>query len=72
LSVDSVSEGEQWAKINVDRKRSLYIEKDCSEKSQSYCSTGGSRTEDPVSTKSVERELPNPASLVGLQLIKAA
>jgi transposase len=25
--------------INIDRKRSLYIQKDCFEKSQNYCST---------------------------------
>jgi hypothetical protein len=37
---DNVSEEEQWGKINIDRKRSSYIEKDCFEKSQNYCSTG--------------------------------
>jgi hypothetical protein len=37
-------EEEQWVKINIDRKRSLYIGKDCLEK-QKYCSTGDSRTE---------------------------
>jgi hypothetical protein len=36
--------GKTSAKINTDRKRSLYNE-DCSEKSQNYCSTGNSRTE---------------------------
>jgi hypothetical protein len=41
---DNISEEEQWAKINIDRKRSSCIEKDCFEKSQNYCSTGDSRT----------------------------
>jgi hypothetical protein len=39
---DNISEEEQWAKINIDRKRSSYSEKDCFEKSQNYSS---SRTE---------------------------
>jgi hypothetical protein len=43
--VDNISEEEQWAKINIDRKRSSYIEKDCFEKSRNYCSTCGNRTE---------------------------
>jgi hypothetical protein len=29
---DTISEEEQWTKINVDSKRSSYIEKDCFEK----------------------------------------
>jgi hypothetical protein len=37
---DNISEEEQWAKINSDRKRSSYTEKDCFEKPQNYCSTG--------------------------------
>jgi hypothetical protein len=37
------AEREQWAKINIDRKRSSYTE-GCFEKSQNYCSTGDSRT----------------------------
>jgi hypothetical protein len=37
---DIVSEEEQRAKINTDRKRSSYIEKVRFEKSQNYCSTG--------------------------------
>jgi hypothetical protein len=41
----NISEKEQWAKINTDRKRSSYIEKDCFEKSWNYCSIGESRTE---------------------------
>jgi transposase len=31
-------------KINTDRKKLSYIEKDCFEKSQNYCSTADSRT----------------------------
>jgi hypothetical protein len=52
---DNMSEEEQWAKINLDRKLSSDIEKDCFEKSHNYCSTGDSITEyeDPVSTKTV-------------------
>jgi hypothetical protein len=42
---DNISEAEQWAKINIDRKISSYIEKDCFEKSQNYCSTRDSGTE---------------------------
>jgi hypothetical protein len=41
---DNISEEEQWAKINIDRKRSSYIE-GCFEKSHKYCSTGDSRPE---------------------------
>jgi hypothetical protein len=40
-----VSEEGQWARINIDRKRSSYIEKDYFEKSKNYCNTGDSRTE---------------------------
>jgi hypothetical protein len=50
-------------KVNIDRKTSSHIEKDCFETSQCYCSTG-ERTaelnihlEDPVSTKTVQRGL---------------
>jgi hypothetical protein len=32
----NISKEEEWAKINIDRKRSSYIEKDCFEKSQNY------------------------------------
>jgi hypothetical protein len=42
---DNIGEEEQWAKIDIERKRSSYIEKDCFEKSHNYCSTGESRTE---------------------------
>jgi hypothetical protein len=51
------NEEEPWAKINTDRKRWSYIEKDCFAKSQNYCSTGDNRIEDPVSTKIIVREL---------------
>jgi hypothetical protein len=37
---DNISEEEQWVKINIDKKKSSYIEKDCFKKSQNYCSTG--------------------------------
>jgi hypothetical protein len=46
-------------KINTDRKRSSYIEKDCFEKSQNYCSTGDRTAElniyldNPISTRIV-------------------
>jgi hypothetical protein len=58
----NISEEEQWAKINTDRKRSSYIEKDYFEKSHNYCSTVDRpelniHLEDPVSTKTVRREL---------------
>jgi hypothetical protein len=33
---DKISKEEQWAKINIDRNRSSYTEKDCFEKSQNY------------------------------------
>jgi predicted transcriptional regulator len=41
----NISEEEQWAKINIDRKRSSYTEQDCLQKSQNYYSIGDSRTE---------------------------
>jgi hypothetical protein len=50
-------------KMNTDRKRSSYIEKDCFEKSRNYCSRGDRTAElnihleGPVSTKTVRREL---------------
>jgi hypothetical protein len=37
---DKISEEEQLAKIDTDRKRSSYIEKDCFEKLLNYYSTG--------------------------------
>jgi hypothetical protein len=42
---DYISKEEKWVKINIDRKRSLYIERDCFEKSQNYCNIGDRRTE---------------------------
>jgi hypothetical protein len=42
---DNIRKLEQWAKININRDRSSYIEKNCFEKSQNYCSTGDSRIE---------------------------
>jgi hypothetical protein len=37
---DDIREEEQWEKIRIDRRSLSYIEKDCFEKSQNYCSTG--------------------------------
>jgi hypothetical protein len=72
---------EQWAKISIDTKRSSYIE-DCFEKSQNYCNTGDRtaelniQLEDPVSTKTVRRELHKSnihgtAGIVGSNLTKS-
>jgi hypothetical protein len=64
---------QQWVKININRKRSSCIE-DCFEKSH-YCSTGNRTAElnihleDPVSIKTIQRELHNPTSMVELQLL---
>jgi hypothetical protein len=61
--VDNVSEGEEWVKINIDRKRSSYIEKEYFEESQNCCSTGDRTAElnihheGTVSIKTVQREL---------------
>jgi predicted transcriptional regulator len=50
-------------KINTDTKRSSYIEKDCFEKSQNYCSTGDRTAkvnihlDNPVSTKTAQCQL---------------
>jgi hypothetical protein len=58
-----ISEEEQWAKINIYRKRSSYTETDCFEKSHNYCSKRDRiaelniHLEGPVSTKTVRREL---------------
>jgi hypothetical protein len=35
---DNISEEEQWVKTNSERNRPWYIEKDCFEKSEDYCS----------------------------------
>jgi hypothetical protein len=37
---DNFSEMEQWAKIDTGRKRLFYIENDCFENPQNYCSMG--------------------------------
>jgi hypothetical protein len=73
---DNVSKDEEWAKINTDRKRSLYIEKDCFEKLQNYCSTGDRAAElnihleDSVLPQKVSNmSFTNPTSTVGLQLL---
>jgi hypothetical protein len=73
---DNNSEEEQWAKINVDRKGLSYIEKNCFEKSQNYCSTGDRTAElnihreDPLSTKTVRHELHKSKTFTeGLQLL---
>jgi hypothetical protein len=44
-SWEDINEEGQWAKINIDRKRSPYTGKSCFEKSHNYWSTGDSRTE---------------------------
>jgi hypothetical protein len=60
---DNISEEEQCTKFNTYRKRSSYNEKDCIKNSQNYCSTSDRTAEvnvnleDPVSTKTVRREL---------------
>jgi hypothetical protein len=62
-SCEDISGMEQWAKLSIDRKRPSYIEKDCFEKSRNYYSTGDRTAElnihleDPVFTKTVQREL---------------
>jgi hypothetical protein len=43
--MEDISEDEQWAKINIDRKISSYVEKAFFDKSQNDCSTGDRRTE---------------------------
>jgi hypothetical protein len=59
----NISEEEQWAKMNTDRRRSSYIENDYFEKSQNYCSTADRKAElninfeDPVSPRTLRREL---------------
>jgi hypothetical protein len=56
---DNFREEEQWAKINMDRKISSYIEKDCFVKSQNCCSTAELNIHlgDSDSTITVRREL---------------
>jgi DUF4097 and DUF4098 domain-containing protein YvlB len=57
----NISEEEQWAKINIDRKRSSCIEKNCFEKSRTIATQVTAELnihlEDPVSTKTVRGEL---------------
>jgi hypothetical protein len=61
-------------KLNIDRKRSSYIEKDCFEKSH-YCSTSDRtaelniRLDEPVSTKLSNVSFTNPTSTVWLMLL---
>jgi hypothetical protein len=72
---DNISEEEQWAKINTDRKRSSYSQKDCFKKSHCYCSTGDKTAElnihleDPVSTKAFNVSFTNPTSMVEVKLL---
>jgi hypothetical protein len=58
---DNISEEKQWAKINIDRKRSSYIEKDFSRNDRTTTAqvTAGLNIllEDPVSTKTVRCEI---------------
>jgi hypothetical protein len=69
------SEEEKWAKINNDRKRLSYIEKECFEKSQNYCSTGDSKTEYVFILKTLfpqnlsDVSFSNPTPTEGLQLV---
>jgi hypothetical protein len=72
---NNISEEEQWAKINIDRKRPSYIKKDCFEKSQNYCGTGDSRTEyvfilKPLFPQTLsDVSFTNPTSTARLQLL---
>jgi hypothetical protein len=66
---DNISEEEQWAKINTDRKRSSYIEKGCFENHTTTAAELNIHLEDPGSTKTVRREFTNPKSTVVLQLL---
>jgi hypothetical protein len=71
---DNVSEEEQWAKDNIDRKRTSFIEKDCFEKLQ-YGSTGKSEMDIYLFLKTLfpqklsDPRFTNPTSTVGLQLL---
>jgi hypothetical protein len=72
---DNISEEKQWVKININREKSSYIEKDCFKKSQNHCSRSDRtaetniHNEHPVCTKTVQRQLHKSASTVGLQLL---
>jgi hypothetical protein len=64
----TVGKNQHW------QKESLYIEKDCFEKSQNYCNTGDSRTEysswRPCCHKNcLKLSFTNPISMVELQLL---
>jgi hypothetical protein len=67
---DNISEEERLAKINIDRNRSSYIEKDCSEKSQNYCSRTEYSPWRPCFHKKLsDVSFTNPTSTVWLQLL---
>jgi hypothetical protein len=71
----SAKRNEQWAKTNIEKKRSLYTEKNCFEISDNYCSTGDSRTEYVLILKTLFPQKPsnvsvtNSTSTIGLQLL---
>jgi hypothetical protein len=50
-----------------DRKRALYIEKNCLKKSQNYCITGDSILKTLFPQKLSDISFTNPTSMVGLQ-----
>jgi hypothetical protein len=60
---DNISKEEQWAKINIERKRSLSIEKDCLKHHRTSAALGDWTVElnvhlgDPVSIKTVQCQL---------------
>jgi hypothetical protein len=73
---DNISQEEQWAKHNINRNRSsYYIEKDCFEKWQNYCSTLNSRTKYVFISKTLfpqklyDVSFTNPTFTAGLQLL---
>jgi hypothetical protein len=53
---DNISEDEQWGEIDIGRKGSSYIEKDCCDGAQMTAELN-IQLEDPVSTKTVRSEL---------------
>jgi hypothetical protein len=63
---DDISEEEQWAKTNTDRKRSSCIAKDCFEKSQNYCNTGDRIEELNIPQELSDMSFTNPTPTVGL------
>jgi hypothetical protein len=58
---DNIGEKEQWGKIEIDRRRSPYIDKEFFEKLLKYSSTCDRELyihlEDPPSTKTARRKL---------------